>query len=334
MRTPAWIVGLAMVAHSPLCAQDADLYFAQRCLALMDPSRTGFERGPAAALISRQQWMQLPAQYRTSALAVDVGLAARDRRSGRWGVGGRLLNDRSGDPAVISFQAAALLARHQRVSQRGHLSFGVATAFEQRACTTADGRWGSQYDGNQYDPSLPSNEGFGTDRSLGIHVEAGLSYTWLEPRSFTGGESLPRLIVGASIARLVQAEVASPASGSMLPGRRITSHATFVLPLSNGLFDNMYFETAAQHMGAHHTARLQVSVGREPIKARRLSDHTRPMGYRVGVGCRLHDTFMVSAALTWKTLSFGSLMGWALPGGERTLAGRRTLEVFVGLRVA
>lgn len=334
MKTGILIACVVLLVGICSNAQDPDPYFAQRSQAFIDPSRTGADHGLAAAMVARSQWVQASAPFRTSAMVLSYGTESSKHRRGRWGVGSRLVSDKSGDPTLRMFQAGVQFAHHLRVAKQGALSIGFGTVYEQRTLGGAEGRWASQYNGDAFDPSLPSGEILGMQPTSAMNLDAGLSYALMAPGVRFGADAYPRFVVGVSAARVAVQQLSGEPMPGTMPGVRYTAHAALILPAQTALFDRLFIETLAHNMGPHNTARVHVAVGRVPFKAERLSDSGRNIGYRIGVGYRYADAIMGTASVDWRRFSIGMLHGWAVPTEDRMVRGNRSSELFLELRLS
>ena len=58
------------------------------------------------------------------------------------------------------------------------------------------------------------------------------------------------------------------------------------------------------------------------------------IGFKAGLGYRLHDALLVNAAMDVNRTTLGLAYGWAMRSTDRLAAGRRTVEVLLQVRFA
>ena len=327
------IIPVLLLFASKANSQDPDLFFATRAASLIDPSRTGAASGTQLSFIDRTQWQRLDRPFRTQLLALEHGSRGRSEHSLRPGFGLFLLNDKAGPLGYRRTAIAPRSAIHLPVSANGTLSFGMSAELDQWILGDVQGQWASQYDGGQYDPGIAAGENFqaGTMTTLGLGT--GLSYSAMTEAGPQKRSRTPWLVIGASAARLAQIQLGSSANGLAMPTVRYSAHAAVSAPVASRLFERIFFESVYHRMEPHTTLRVNLAVGNPPFQGARISDRTRSVGYRFGIGYRYRDAILVNASLELLGLSVGLAYGWAPYTEDRLVAGARTAELFLQYRL-
>lgn len=129
----------------------------------------------------RSQWHAVPVSYQTFAGTAETKFINRNQPYGYFSGGIRLFYDKAGD-SRLSTSDLALTGSYTRSFGPKHLvTFGVGLGVLQRAFRTEDLRFESQWDGNQVDPSLGTQESLtNTNRMVG-NLSGGVNYHFQIP---------------------------------------------------------------------------------------------------------------------------------------------------------
>lgn len=148
----------------------------------MNPANTGNERNEIqAVLIYKDQWKSVASPYKTLAFSCDKRFQRKKAAMDFYSLGINLFNDKAGDINMKTFQANISAAYHLFLDKRKYSSLGVGlqSGFAQRSISYEAATWGNQYDGNSYNPSLPSGEPTGaTSFMYGDLLSAGILYSY------------------------------------------------------------------------------------------------------------------------------------------------------------
>jgi len=108
-----------------------------------------------------------------------MNLKKSDKNSGGYfGFGLNALKDKLGNNGYQATAVHAAAAYHLPVNKNNTIRLGFSTSFEQRAVGFANGKWGSQFNGYQYDPGIASGEVFAAENQSSLDIGSGISYTF------------------------------------------------------------------------------------------------------------------------------------------------------------
>jgi type IX secretion system PorP/SprF family membrane protein len=151
-------VAAAMIGN----AQDALLSQPGAMPLQLTPAAAGMDHDRAASLVHRQQWVPHSSPFSTSGFAYDTRLKTSPDNDktfrGGFGAGIAFLHDRAGAPELRTTDLQLDLAYHLPIDAYSSVGAGLQGGFRQQVMDAAQGQWGSQYDGQRYDASLPSGE--------------------------------------------------------------------------------------------------------------------------------------------------------------------------------
>lgn len=158
-----------------------DIHFSQfhNSMLNINPGQTGVFNGDQrfTALI-RDQWRSVPVPYLTVAGAFDMRLTSYKFRERFFGLGGHFNYDQAGDSkmSLVNFSVNGSYA--QVLNPRNIISAGIGVGLSQRRFNEDDLRWAKQWNGDSYDPGLPSGEAFDATNILFLDLSAGFQYRY------------------------------------------------------------------------------------------------------------------------------------------------------------
>ncbi|MBI4646404.1 MAG: PorP/SprF family type IX secretion system membrane protein [Bacteroidia bacterium] len=143
----------------------------------------------------RTQWRSITVPYQTFSGSFDARINNRFIRNNLLGAGLQFNSDKAGDSDFGTSQLHLVFASHQAFLNNNKLtlSAGIDVAYNRNTINYNNLNFGSQYNGNRFDSSLPYDETFSEDNfsyfdfAMGVHlkymlkqsmpVEAGFAYT-------------------------------------------------------------------------------------------------------------------------------------------------------------
>ena len=187
-----------MLVSSITFAQDAVFSDPAAAPLGLNPALAGAMIDLQATLVQRTQRNPICDPFRTLAAGVH-GCLKRGKEQGttsggRFGAGIQFGTDRT--TVLNTTQVAVDLAYHVPLARNSSVGAGLQAGLLQYVQGGPAGRWGSQYDGLQYDPSIPSGEPPVDAKHTAIDLGGGVVYVlqWGDPRDvshsrFTAGFS-------------------------------------------------------------------------------------------------------------------------------------------------
>jgi type IX secretion system PorP/SprF family membrane protein len=109
-----------------------------------------------AGLIYRTQYTGISNPYNTYGAFASAALMKRRDRNSYLGIGLGFIQDDNKNIQYKSTLAALALSYHLRLNRTNVISVGLQPFFFQNSVNYGGLKWGSQYDGTNYNPSLPT----------------------------------------------------------------------------------------------------------------------------------------------------------------------------------
>ena len=138
-----------------------DVHFSQfyQTPLLVNPASTGSFNGDVRGIVNyRNQWTTVGSPYTTYAFSFDMGLMKEKLNNKYLGAGLFVYKDVAGDTKLSTTQVNFSLSSIITLNDAQDISAGIQGGFAQKSIDATQMQWGSQFDGNSYDPSLISGE--------------------------------------------------------------------------------------------------------------------------------------------------------------------------------
>ncbi len=152
----------------------------------LNPALTGTMPTQYRVTLShRSQWNSFTNAYKTISASVDHGREVFFLPSGRIGLGLAVLSDRAGDAGFgeTSFYVP-LSVQYPILRDKVQISIGGRAGMRQFSFDHQKLYWGTQFNGNYYDPELPSDELFANTSQTLIDFSAGIFVSWITNNAF------------------------------------------------------------------------------------------------------------------------------------------------------
>lgn len=164
-----------LISMGSLYAQDIHFTQTQYFPLVLNPAMVGANYALSGNLIYRNQWKAVASPYNTFGLSVD-GRIKKSPKGHFFAAGIKFFNDNSGDLSLRTNDVTLNGAYHLRVQQGQHLGIGIYAGIIQKSINMNNGKWGTQYDGWQYNPAIPSGEV--SNGNSFVVPDAGLGFTY------------------------------------------------------------------------------------------------------------------------------------------------------------
>lgn len=157
-------------------AQDIHFSHVNRQPLYQNPGNTGLFRGDIRLTGNyKDQWRNVSVPFSTVAFGADAKWKPK-----KINVGGLFFYDQVGDGRYKTIELQVSISKQLKfTSDSVHcVSVGLQTGLNYRQISTDNFYYDNQFDGIQYDASLPSNENFNNDSKANIGIAVGAVYSW------------------------------------------------------------------------------------------------------------------------------------------------------------
>ena len=230
------LTGIYLFSVEAKC-QDAQFSQFYNSPLTMNPSLTGAFNGDNRVLVNyKNQWSSISVPYKTFAFSYDMGLKKKIERTGFLAAGISFISDRAGTSQLGLNQVNLSLAYHAHVSDYNTVSAGIMGGFAQRSIDFNKLSWNSQYNGNSYDPNLPTDEtGYSQNKSYG-DFGAGLEWTYTKGEMYATANNQLNINLGVAAFHVNQPNIAFFSTEKDQLPIKIVLHGNSQIGFSNSKF--------------------------------------------------------------------------------------------------
>lgn len=329
MKQTLWItVGLLLI-HTNLKAQDIHFSFAEYNPMILNPALAGANQIKEATLNYRSQWGNLGEPYRTTSAGYSARIRNQKRNaSNSIALGVQFINDKGGDPSIVSNGFSLVIADHLRVGDNSTLGVGLMLGLGQRSIRQTEGQWATQYNGSSYDPSLPSGERIDNMEFRYADAGIGMVYSYgrragtlakSEDRAFNAGVSLYHVNrPNYSFFREQEDRLAMRLS--------LFANGEFALEsMDASLLPGVYFHKQGEFteilLGSYYKFNI--------MKETRYTGFNKSMALSLGLFGRIGDAGIIKMLLDWDQYSLGYSFDFNTSGLSRYNNGNGAHEILL-----
>lgn len=160
-------------------ANAQDVHFSQfgQTPQLINPGATGIFDGKFRGILNyRTQWGAFGNPYNTYAASLDFPIARGNGNHAYFGLGANFYKDVAGSADFGNFLGGLSVSGILPVGDNHTLSLGLQGGFGQYSASLSRLTWGSQFNGEEFDTELNSNETFANNAPKYFDLGAGLYY--------------------------------------------------------------------------------------------------------------------------------------------------------------
>lgn len=200
------IILLSTIALTQL-AQAQDVHFSQvyNNPLYVNPANVGGFNGYERIVLNyRSQWSSSGSPYTTMGFSFDMPMFQKDGEKAHLGLGLSVYNDRAGDSKFGTTAPALSIAGIVPVGRHSKFTTAIQLGYLQRSVNLSAVKWGSQFDGKEYDPALPTLENQSSISDGTFDMGAGLRYSLDQKNETFGGFTFSKFDIGVAAYHLTQ----------------------------------------------------------------------------------------------------------------------------------
>lgn len=198
----------------------------------LNPALTGLNGRAQALLNYRSQWGSLGPSFRTMHASYDQHISKQNNNKGRLSAGLSVLSDRAGDVDLGQLQALLSVACHIPMSKNSRLGAALNAGAAQRSISASGFRWGSQYDGLNFDPSLSGGAAPVDDRFIYADIGAGIVWNYSKGERYLSSNDQQSFTVGVALHHVNRPFASFYETDDRLP-MRLVLHGEGIIGIDN-----------------------------------------------------------------------------------------------------
>jgi len=160
-------------------AQDIHFAMYDAVPMLVNPATTGVFAGDHRGVINyRNQWASIGKAYTTYSVNIDGGLFKHKWKNGFLGAGIGVYKDVAGESQLGSTKVNLSLSSIVYLDEKNSAAVGLMGSWAQNSINPGNLRWDAQFDGQQYNATLSSNENFTFENANYFDFSAGALWSY------------------------------------------------------------------------------------------------------------------------------------------------------------
>ena len=180
-------------------AQDVNFSQFGQTPQLINPGATGVFGGSVRAILNyRTQWSAFGDAYNTYAASFDAPIAKGNAQHAYFGIGANFYKDVAGASDFGNFLGTVSFSGILPVSDYSTFSVGLQGGLGQYSASLAKLTWGSQFNGEEFDLELNSNESFALKSSKYFDLGAGIFYQFKNSTTEFLGSDISSFNIGVA----------------------------------------------------------------------------------------------------------------------------------------
>ena len=225
----------AIAVLSATLASAQDIHFSQTTETplLLNPSQAGLGNDVRAYVNYKDQWRSVvSAPYKTINASADFAVL-KGHSGTHMGIGVDLFNDKAGDANMVTSIGQLHLSGVLAANDNNLISVGLVTGYGQRSMNNNALTWGTQYDGQQYDPGLASGEPANFASYTYLDIGAGASWFFATGSSNLSSKDAKFFNFGFSVLHINQPKYSFYGQSDAKLPMKIVAHGNASIGLKN-----------------------------------------------------------------------------------------------------
>ena len=199
-KSKTGIIIFMIIALSSFKSMAQDFHFSQyrETPMLLNPAQTALQKDIRVIVNYKDQWKTVASPYKTYAVSGEFAIKRLKNDKRYLAVGFQILSDKAGDSKMGTTAGLFSLNSILKVADYQRVSVGLVGGVGQRSVSTADLKWGSQYDGTSYVSTLSSGEAINGANKSFYDLGGGICWNYSHGEKYISAQDGIKATVGVS----------------------------------------------------------------------------------------------------------------------------------------
>ncbi len=293
----------------------------------INPSAFGVINSFEAGFQYKSQWNAFTKGFTTYSAFVNKQITANNKESkGFFSAGLNFGYDKSGDSRLTTTGASVPINYSLRINKHQFFTSGVSLGFAQKSLSNPTQTWGSQYDGLNYNPSLPS-ENNAQQTVAALDLGAGIALINKKNGKRFTANTEPSNTFGISVAHINKPKYSFYKNSNERLLMRFNLYESFNYCFNgqNSISPSLMIQYQGRATEAILGAMFQHKSGTESY----ITGNKKTSTIGFGAYYRLKDAFALNAFAEVKKIMFGISYDINTSTLQKTTKGKGGLEIFI-----
>lgn len=227
------IAAICIVVSLETRAQDFHFSQFRETPMLINPAQTALQKDIRIILNYKDQWKTVASPYKTYAVSGEFAINRLKNDKRYLAVGFQILSDKAGDSKMGTTAGLFSLNSILKVADYQRVSVGLVGGLGQRSVSTADLKWGSQYDGTSYVSALSSGEAINGITKNFADIGGGICWNYSHSERYISAQDGIKATAGISAFHFGLPKYSFQSNKSERLNTKIIAHASVAYGMEN-----------------------------------------------------------------------------------------------------
>ncbi|MDP2384875.1 MAG: PorP/SprF family type IX secretion system membrane protein [Bacteroidota bacterium] len=200
---------------------------------LVNPAQTALNKDLRFIINYKEQWKSIGTPFKTIGTSAEFAVNHKRGKDNYLGVGIQFANDKAGTNTMSNTIGMLSLNGIIKLADAQKLSVGILGGFGQRTINAASIKWGSQYDGSNYNGALPSGEVMATTNFSYSDLGGGIAWSYGKGESTLSANNGIKAVVGISAFHFGIPKYTFYSTASEKLKTKVIGHASVLIGIKN-----------------------------------------------------------------------------------------------------
>ncbi len=186
------------IANARSFAQDQHFSQFRETPVLINPAQTALNKDIRVIMNYKDQWRSVTSPYKTFAFSTECAINHKKNKDNYITMGLQFLNDKAGDSQMKTTKALLSLNGILKITKTQKLALGIIGGIAQNSINYNGLKWGSQYDGTNYNSAITTTEPIGVNSFIYSDIGAGVVWNYGKEQKYINAKDGIRATVGFS----------------------------------------------------------------------------------------------------------------------------------------
>lgn len=227
------VIGVMHLLTISLFAQDFHFSQFRETPMLINPAQTALNKDVRVIVNYKDQWRSVGSPFKTYAVSGEYAVNHKRGKDNYLGIGLQIVGDKAGDAKMGTTLGLFSLSAILKVADYSKISVGVIGGLGQRSIDPSGIKWGSQYDGSNYNSSLATGENVGASTYVYPDLGGGVAWSYGKGEKYISANDGIKATIGLSAFHFGVPKYSYYSNTSEKLNTKLIGHASVSIGMAN-----------------------------------------------------------------------------------------------------